>query len=284
MLATPIGNLRDITLRALDVLAAVDVVAAEDTRITRHLLAHYGIEAKIVSLREHNEVRQSQALVALMLAGQSVALVSDAGTPAICDPGAEFVGQAREAGVKVWPVPGASALTCALSSLGWDIDNFSFHGFLPSQGGARKRVLTGLRLAPGALVFYEAPHRIEETLGDFVAVFGEARRCAVFRELSKKFEQFQQGTTAQVLEWLLADENHRRGEFVLVVAGAGVQEGAAAAPAIEVGRVLALLCEKLPTKEAVRIAAEITGRKRNELYDLALQHKPTLTNTPSSDD
>lgn len=270
MLATPIGNLRDITLRALDVLSAVDVVAAEDTRVTRHLLAHYGIEAKIVSLREHNEATQSGPLIDRMREGQSVALVTDAGTPGISDPGAGFVGRARAAGIAVWSLPGPSAITCALAALGWEAAAFRFHGFLPAQSGARKRALGALRHAHEVLAFYEAPHRIEETLADVVEVLGPERRCAVFRELTKKFEQFHQGTAAEVRAWLSEDENHRRGEFVLVLAGA--PEGSESST-VDAARVLALLCEKLPTKEAVRIAGEITGRKRNELYDLALQHK-----------
>lgn len=278
MVATPIGNLRDITLRALDVLSAADVVAAEDTRITRHLLAHYGIEAKIVSLREHNEAQQSEHLIGLMREGQSVALVTDAGTPGISDPGAGFVGRARQAGVPVWPIPGASALTCALAGLGWEFDAFCFQGFLPAQSGARRRALQSLRDATHMQVFYEAPHRIEDTMADVQEIFGAQRSCALLRELTKKFEQVQQGSVTQLRAWLAEDSDHRRGEFVLIVAGAPAVERA---PGLDAARVLELLCEKLPTKEAVRIAVELTGRKRNELYDLALRQRAGQDDPPA---
>lgn len=270
VVATPIGNLRDVTLRALDVLSAADVVAAEDTRITRHLLAHYGIEAKIVSLREHNEVRRSDQLIDWMREGKSVALVTDAGTPGISDPGAVFVGRARQAGVPVWAIPGPSALTCALAGLGWAFDVFCFHGFLPQQPGARRRALQSLRERAPVMVFYEAPHRIEETLTDMQEAFGAERRCALLRELTKKFEQFKEGGLAQVRAWLAEDADRRRGEFVLVVEGGAAVEPA---PGVDAERLLALLCERLPTKEAVRVAVELTGRKRNELYDLALRQQ-----------
>lgn len=262
-------------------LSCVDVVAAEDTRVTRHLLAHYGIQAKIVSLREHNEVAQSDRLIELIQAGQSVALVSDAGTPGICDPGAEFVARARAAGVLVVPIPGPSALTCALSVLGWQMEAFAFRGFLPSQSGARRRALASLQSFDGGLVFYEAPHRVEDTLRDMLEVLGAERKCVVFRELTKKFEQVQAGSLSHICEWIAGDENHRRGEFVLAISGRPqIAEG----PGVEAGKILSLLCAKLPTGEAVRIAAEITGLKRNELYDLALQQKKGALEGPRTDD
>ncbi|MFN0315560.1 MAG: 16S rRNA (cytidine(1402)-2'-O)-methyltransferase [Burkholderiales bacterium] len=279
MLATPIGNLRDITLRALDVLSAVDLIAAEDTRVTRHLLSHYGLSAKIVSLREHNEAREAARLVTLMQQGQSVALVTDAGTPGVSDPGAVFVGKARSAGVKVWPIPGPSAAVCALSVLGWESTQFLFHGFLPSQRRARTQVLEALKTFPYKLVFYESPHRIVETLRDLADCYGPNRQCAVFRELTKKFEESKIAPLPEILAWLDEHADHRRGEFVLIVEGGQEQSTSHGVPP---ERVLALLCEKLPTKEAVRLAADITGGKRNELYALALKLKGTTNET--SDD
>lgn len=280
MLATPIGNLRDITLRALDVLSAVDLVAAEDTRITRHLLAHYGINAKIVSLREHNEAREAQRLVALMQQGQSIALVTDAGTPGISDPGSIFVGKARAAGVGVWPIPGPSAVVCALSVLGWDAGSFSFHGFLPSRGRERREILGKLKALAGVIVLFEAPHRIVETLRDLAEACGEVRPCAVFRELTKKFEESKAGSLAEVLAWIQEDENHQRGEFVLVLEGAQPEKSV---PSLDTARLVELLCEKLPTKEAVRIATEISGEKRNDLYEMALKYKTTPSPRSLSD-
>ncbi len=279
VLATPIGNLRDITLRALDVLSAVDLIAAEDTRVTRHLLSHYGLNAKIVSLREHNETRQAQRLVTLMQQGQSIALVSDAGTPGVSDPGSIFVSKARSEGVKVWPIPGPSAVICALSVLGWENPEFLFHGFLPSQQRARLQVLGALNTLPFKLVFYESPHRILETLRDLAECFGSHRRCAVFRELTKKFEEGKIASVSEVLAWMLEHEDHQRGEFVLIVEGG---QEKAASYAISPERVLALLCDKLPTKDAVRLAADITGGKRNELYQMALKLK-NATNENASD-
>ena len=270
MLATPIGNLRDITLRALDVLSAVDLIAAEDTRVTRHLLSHYGLSAKIVSLREHNEVREAVRLVTLMQQGQSIALVTDAGTPGVSDPGSVFVNKARSGGVKVWPIPGPSAAICALSVLGWESTEFLFQGFLPSQKRARVRVLQELKTLPYKLVFYESPHRILETLRDMAECFGPQRKAGVFRELTKKFEESKIASLSEVLTWMLEHEDHQRGEFVLIVEGG---QEKAAPYALTPERVLALLCEKLPTKDAVRLAADITGGRRNELYRMALKLK-----------
>lgn len=260
-------------------MSAVDLIAAEDTRVTRHLLSHYGLSAKIVSLREHNEAREAARLVTMMQEGKSVALVTDAGTPGVSDPGAVFVGKARSAGVKVWPVPGPSAAICALSVLGWEGTQFLFHGFLPSQRRARVQVLEGLKKFPYKLVFYESPHRIVETIRDMAECYGASRQCAVFRELTKKFEESNFAPLPEILAWLDEHEDHRRGEFVLIVEG-GQERSAPRAVSPE--RVLALLCEKLPTKDAVRLAADITGGKRNELYGLALKLKG-ITNENSND-
>jgi len=240
------------------VLSAVDIVAAEDTRVTRHLLAHYGIEAKIVSLREHNEARQAQWLVEQIQTGCSVALVSDAGTPGISDPGAGVVRRARAAGVNVWPVPGACALTAALSVLGWErAHHFAFFGFLPARGGDRFRMLKALAIQHETFVLYEAPHRIAETLDDLIAHLAAERPAGVFRELTKKFEQVQFGTLAELRAWMVR---------------------------VDASRLLSLLTEHVPVKEAVRICAEVTGRKRNALYDLALQLKSRSTTSIESND
>lgn len=263
-------------------LSAVDIVAAEDTRVTRHLLAHYGIEAKIVSLREHNEARQAQWLVEQIQTGCSVALVSDAGTPGISDPGAGVVRRARAAGVNVWPVPGACALTAALSVLGWErAHHFAFFGFLPARGGDRFRMLKALAIQHETFVLYEAPHRIAETLDDLIAHLAAERPAGVFRELTKKFEQVQFGTLAELRAWMEASENHRRGEFVLIVQGADEVD---AGVSVDASRLLSLLTEHVPVKEAVRICAEVTGRKRNALYDLALQLKSRSTTSIESND
>lgn len=274
VLATPIGNLRDITLRALDVLAGADLIAAEDTRVTRHLLTHYGINAKIVSLREHNETREAPRIIEQIRQGQAVVLVTDAGTPGISDPGAILVNAARAAGVSVWPIPGPCAAVCALSASGFDAQTFSFHGFLPPKAGERRKAMEALKSLTGLQILYEAPHRIEDTLRDLVAVLGGERPCALFRELTKKFEESKFGSLAQVLAWLGEGEHRDRGEFVIVIQGAEQVERSVA---IGTERILALLCEHLPTKDAARIAAEITGEKRNLLYELALNYKVPKT-------
>ncbi len=251
-------------------LSAVDLIAAEDTRVTRHLLSHYGLNAKIVSLREHNEAREAARLVTLMQQGQSIALVTDAGTPGVSDPGSVFVNKARSAGVKVWPIPGPSAAICALSVLGWESTEFLFHGFLPNQKRARLQVLEELKTLPYKLVFYESPHRILETLRDMAECYGLHRQCAVFRELTKKFEESKIASLSEILTWIHEHEDHRRGEFVLIVEGG---QERAVSYTLSAERVLELLCDKLPTKDAVRLAADITGGKRNDLYEIALKFK-----------
>jgi 16S rRNA (cytidine1402-2'-O)-methyltransferase len=269
VVATPIGNLRDLTLRALDVLKAVDAVAAEDTRVTRHLLQHYGIDARPFSLHEHNEVQAGEKVVGLLRAGKSVALVSDAGTPAISDPGARLVRRVREAGFAIVPVPGASAVTAAVSAAGLPDSRFLFQGFLPAKRAARVRELEALRALSAALVFYEAPHRVRETLADL------AERWVVSAgghspELTKLFETIHACRLDEALAWLDADPNRVKGEFVLVVQGAPV---ATQTRAEESERVLAILLRELPLKQAVQLAAEISGAKRNTLYARALEMK-----------
>lgn len=269
IVATPIGNLRDLTLHALDVLRSVDLLAAEDTRNTQGLLSAYGIQARLTPLHEHNEEAAATRLVATLQAGKSVAYVSDAGTPGISDPGARLVAAARASGVTVVPIPGASAVATALSVSGLE-SPWLFVGFLPAKAAGRRRALEGLRDLPYALVFYEAPHRIRETVRDLGAVLGGDRRILFARELTKRFEQLHACPLAEALAWLEADENHQRGEFVLVLdppaAGEKNDDG-------EARRVLALLLEELPVKQATHLAARLTGARKNALYQLALEMK-----------
>lgn len=265
IVATPIGNLRDITLRALDVLRAADLIAAEDTRTSQHLLSAYGIQARMVALHEHNEAAAAARIVADLRAGKRVAYISDAGTPGLSDPGARLVAAARAAGLPLLPVPGASALAAAISVSGQE-GAFLFAGFLPPRPAARRKALEGFRDLPATLVFYEAPHRVQETVADLEAVLGGGRVILFARELTKRFEQLHACPLAQATAWLAADDNHRRGEFVLVV---GPPPAPAAAEG-EARRVLEILLAELPLKQAAHLAARLTGGRKNELYDLAL--------------
>jgi 16S rRNA (cytidine1402-2'-O)-methyltransferase len=268
--ATPIGNLADITLRALDVLKRVDAVAAEDTRVTGRLLDHYGIAKRLIPVHEHNEKRVVKQVLALLAGGRSLALACDAGTPAISDPGALLVAAVRSAGFPVAPVPGPNAAVAALSASGLVAPHFLFYGFLPERAVARRRALACLAGLPFALVFYEAPHRVEESVADLHAALGGHRRIVFARELTKLFETLHLCTLAEAETWLAADPNRRRGEFVLLVEGA---DGTADRNAGSAQRALAALLAELPLKQAVRLAAKITGARKNELYQLALELK-----------
>ena len=270
VVATPIGNLRDITLRALDVLAAADVVAAEDTRNTAHLLTHHGISAnRLMAVHQHNERGAAEKIVALIRAGQSVAFVSDAGTPAVSDPGALLVQAVRAAGLRVIPIPGANAAIAALSASGLAEPHFLFYGFLPNKSAARRHALENVRNVAAVLVFYEEPHRIVECVADLQTVFGAAREIVLAREITKLFENVHRCTLGAALDWLNSDPNNQRGEFVLLVSGAQPQPGLST----ETRNTLSLLLEALPLKQAVQLATQITGAKRGELYQLALQMK-----------
>ncbi|WP_133501234.1 16S rRNA (cytidine(1402)-2'-O)-methyltransferase [Cognatilysobacter terrigena] len=262
VVATPIGNLGDFGARAQEVLRSVDAICAEDTRHTRQLLAHFGIEKALVALHQHNEDAQVAQLVGRLREGQSLALVSDAGTPLVSDPGFRLVRGAREAGIRVSPVPGACAAIAALSVAGIASDRFAFEGFLPAKGGARRERLTALLGEPRTLIFYEASHRIEETLADFAAVFG-GRRAVLARELTKLFETVLDGDLASLHAAVATDPNQRKGEFVLVVEGAPEDTDATLA---EGRRVYAKLCEHLKPSQAAKIAAELTGAPRKALY------------------
>jgi 16S rRNA (cytidine1402-2'-O)-methyltransferase len=270
VVATPIGNLRDITLRALDVLAGADVVAAEDTRNTSHLLKHHGIHAKqLIAVHQHNERGAAEKMVASIQSGLSVAFVSDAGTPAVSDPGALLVQAVLAAGLRVIPIPGASAVVAALSASGINAPHFLFYGFLPNKSAARRTVMQGLISHPYTLVFYEAPHRIVECVTDLHAVLGGARQIVLAREVTKLFETIHSCSLAEAEGWLLSDANQQRGEFVVLVSGAQPAEGMSA----ETLATLALLMEDLPLKQAVQLTAKITGANRSELYQLALEMK-----------
>ena len=263
--------MRDISLRALDVLTSAAAIAAEDTRNTAHLLTHYGIAAqRLMALHQHNERGAAEKVIALLTQGQSVALVSDAGTPAVSDPGALLVEAVRAAGYRVIPVPGANAALAALSAAGLPAPHFLFYGFLPNKSAARCRELQTLAAHPYTLVFYEAPHRILECVADLRGVFGGERQIVFAREITKLFESIHRCTLAEAMDWLHVDTNNQRGEFVLLVSGAAKKsEGLDA----EAERILTLLLKDLPLKQAVQLAVQITGVGKNELYPRALQLK-----------
>ena len=246
------------------------MVAAEDTRVTARLLRHYQIATPLTALHAHNEKGAIPRLLRMLAQGKSVALASDAGTPAISDPGAQLVAAARAAGHRVVPVPGASALTAAVSAAGFSDPRFQFQGFLPQRTGERRRVLEALRSVSCALVFYEAPHRIDAALADLCGILGAGRRMVIARELTKLFETIHACTLGEAQQWLAADEHRTRGEFVLIVAGAA---GADDDDPDAARRVLELLLAEVPLKQAVALAARITGAKKNELYALALEMK-----------
>ena len=264
VVATPIGNLDDLSPRARNVLAQVDLVAAEDTRHSAALLQHCGIGTRCIALHEHNEREVSAGLVERLLGGASIALISDAGTPLVSDPGFRLVRAAREAGIVVSPVPGACAAIAALSVAGLPSDRFVFEGFLPAKSAARRAQLQALLSETRTLIFYEASHRIAETLEDIAAVFGSERRAVVARELTKLFETVLDGTVADLAQRVASDANQQRGEFVILVAGAG--EDAAGARLVEGRRVFELLRKELPPGRAAKLAAEISGAPRNALY------------------
>ena len=263
VVATPIGNLGDISPRALETLKTVTAICAEDTRHTRQLLAHFGMERPLIALHDHNEEAQSAQLVARLQAGDSLALVSDAGTPLVSDPGFRLVRAAREAGIKVSPVPGASALIAALSVAGLPSDRFVFEGFLPAKPKARREHLAGLASETRTLIFYESSHRIEDTLTDAVAAFGGERRVVLARELTKLFETVLDGDLLAVQAQVAADPNQRKGEFVLLVQGASED---ADASITEGRRLYAKLSEHLPPSTAAKLAAELSGAPRKALY------------------
>lgn len=263
IVATPIGNLQDMVPRALQILQQVDLIAAEDTRHSAKLMAHFGITTPLVSYHDHSREQDDERLLAPLREGRSVALISDAGTPLISDPGYRLVRKAMQQGVAVSPVPGACALTCALSVAGLPTDRFCFEGFLPAKASARRAALELLANEPRTLVFYEAPHRIVDTLTDMVAVLGPERVVTVAREITKTFETVRQQSLQEMLSWVAADANQQRGEIVLVVQGAPPRE-VALSPEHE--RILHLLAAELPPKRAAALTAAITGADKRDLY------------------
>ena len=271
VVATPIGNLGDITLRAIETLKMVDAIAAEDTRHTSGLLSHFGISKKLIAVHEHNEQQSAEKLLAQLKAGENIALVTDAGTPGISDPGAIVVKIVREAGIKVVPIPGVSAVVAALSASGIAQNGFYFYGFLPASGAARRKVLESLKVQTVTLVLYEAPHRIVECVEDIAKVLGENRQITFCRELTKTFETIYTCRASLASAWLQADVNQQRGEFVLLVEAAPIVE--LQEISMEAQRVLKCLLAELPLKQAAKLAAEITNEKKNALYDLALKIK-----------
>jgi 16S rRNA (cytidine1402-2'-O)-methyltransferase len=272
LVATPIGNLSDISARAVKTLGEVNVIAAEDTRHTSILLRHLGVSKEMVSLHEHNEKRRAGALVKRMIAGESVALVSDAGTPLVSDPGFLLVTSARQAGIPVSPVPGPCALIAALSASGIAPWRFTFEGFLPPATGARRRTLSALAAEHRSMVFYESPVRVRETISQMIEVFGSGRQAAIGRELTKRYETIKTASLGELLAWLDEDEDHRRGEFVIVVSGFDKDTGQACRP--EWVEAVLELRAFMPLKQACRIISRVTGASSQALYRAADEAGP----------
>ncbi len=269
VVATPIGNLGDISLRALETLRGVDLVACEDTRHARHLLDHHGIKVPTLALHQHNENEAADELIRLLGECRCIALVSDAGTPGVSDPGARTVAAVRAAGFRVIPLPGPNAAIAALSAAGMTDPRFLFVGFLPAKVGARRTAIQELAGVAAALVFYEAPHRVTETVAELAELLGPQREIVIAREMTKLFEQIARVPLADASAWLAADANRQRGEFVLVISAPPPRTGMDT----ETERVLSTLLAELPVKQAARLAAEITGQPKNALYARALELK-----------
>ena len=270
VVATPIGNLADITLRALAVLQNADLICAEDTRVTARLLSAYGIQGRLVSVREHNERQMADKIIAHLSDGLTVAQVSDAGTPAVCDPGAKLAERVREAGFRVVPVVGASAVMGALSVAGVTESDFYFNGFLPPKSGERQKLLAKWAQADFPVVLFETPHRIEAALSDMAALFPE-RRLTLAREITKTFETFLSGTVSEIQTALQADNDQIRGEMVLILHPARREKHDGLPEAAQ--HIMNILAAELPTKQAAELAAKITGESKKALYDLALARK-----------
>ena len=267
IVATPIGNLADITLRALEILKSVDIIAAEDTRHSQYLLNYYGIKTPLISLHAHNEQQRIAELLPQLQAGKQIALITDAGTPLISDPGGRLVQALHQAHIQVSPIPGPCAAICALAASGLASQRFLFEGFLPAKSAARLQRLTELAGETLTLIFYEAPHRITALLAELVEVFGSERLATLAREMTKTFETIRQDKLAALQHWVNEDANQRKGEFVLIVQGAEPIPNENK----ECQRTLQILLAELPLKQAVALTVEITGAKRNYIYNLALK-------------
>lgn len=268
IVATPIGNLSDMSPRAIETLKHVSIIAAEDTRHSGHLLKHFSIATPSISLHEHNEQQRSEVLLEKLKQGESVALISDAGTPLISDPGYRLVSLVREHGIAVVPVPGSCALIAALSASGLPSDRFTFEGFLPSKQGARKQILQLLAAESRTMIFYDAPRRLEGTLSDMVEIFGGSRQACLARELTKLHETITTQPLSELLAWVAEDANQLKGECVLLVEGATQQSNSSAT---EINRVLSLLLKELPVKKAAAITASLLDVSKNTAYDMALK-------------
>ena len=268
IVATPIGNLADISARAIEVLSSVDVIAAEDTRHSKYLLQHHGIETSTISLHEHNEQQRSELLLTRIAAGESIALISDAGTPLISDPGYRLVNMAREQGIKVIPIPGACAVIAALSASGLSAERFAFEGFLPPKSTARRQALQSLENEPRTMIFYESPKRMVASLQDMLTVFGGERKACLAREMTKMFETIVTLPLAELVDVVINDANHQKGEIVLLVEG---QSTVVDRDEAEEVRVLQILLDEVPLKQAAAITASILGIKKNKAYEMALK-------------
>ena len=267
IVATPIGNLSDISQRAIDVLANVDLIAAEDTRHSRHLLSHFQIATPLVAYHDHNEQSQTPQLVEKLQSGLSIALISDAGTPLLSDPGYRLVKAAHDQRIRVSPIPGACAAIAALSASGLATDQFCFAGFPPARTAARRQFYEVFKQQPQSVIFYESSHRILDSLRDLCAVVGEQREVLLARELTKTFETLRRSPLGELVDWVAGDENQRKGEFVLIQAGADEQPDE---HRVEVETVLDVLMSELPLKQASALTARITGAKKNQVYKMAL--------------
>jgi 16S rRNA (cytidine1402-2'-O)-methyltransferase len=272
VVATPIGNLADMVPRAVETLQTVALIAAEDTRHSARLLNHFAIDTPCVAYHDHSDEARTRQLLERLQAGEDLALISDAGTPLISDPGYRLVRSAREAGIRVIPVPGPCALIAALSASGLASDRFIFEGFLPAKSAARRERLDQLASEERTLIFYEAPHRIKETLADLVEIFGADRELVMARELTKTFETIKSAQAAELLAWVDADKDQERGEIVLLAQGAPRKSSQGLDTEAE--RLMKILLEELPVKQAAALAAKITGLKKNQLYQWALDAQP----------
>ena len=271
VIGTPIGNAGDISLRALHILEITDAVACEDTRVTKNLLGLYGLDKELISAHQHNEREAAEKLIARLQRGERVALVSDAGTPAISDPGAKIVDSVRNAGFNVIPVPGPSAAITALSAGGLIDESFLFIGFLPAKAAQRQTVLRKLKDSPATLVIYEAPHRIRDTVRTLADIFEPSRTVVIARELTKLFEEIHRCPLSEAIPWLEENRNRQKGEFVLLVQGAPSREDDES----QARHILSVLLDELPAGTAAGLTAKITGIRKNRLYDMALELKKT---------
>lgn len=271
IVATPIGNLADMVPRAVEVLQCADLVAAEDTRHSQRLFSHFNIDTPLMAYHDHSDDKRTGQILQRLEQGQTVALISDAGTPLISDPGYRLVREARERGFRVVPIPGPCAFVAALSAAGLPSDRFSFEGFLPAKSGQREKALRELAGDTRTLVFYEAPHRVADTLDAMAEVFGGEREAVIARELTKAFETFHLAPLKELAAWVRADSNQQRGEIVLLVRGAERRLDSDLNP--EAGRVMKLLLAELPPKKAAALAAEITGVNKKTLYNWSLERK-----------